>query len=327
MTLRLGLLAASRITEDAVVKPARGIDGVEIVALAARQPDRARQFAERWGVGRACGYDDLIAADDIDAVYIATPAALHRPWTLAALEAGKHVLVEKPLAANADDARVMADAADASGRVVMEAFHCLYHPLFAQMRQVLDGLGAVERVEASFEVAAVNIPPTDIRYDLSLGGGSLMDIGVYPLRWVTWVLGSASVVSARADCPTPGIDGSLSADLVGPDGATASVTSSMIAGGDDWVSSLVVHGSNGVMRVRNPLGPQHGSDLVVETPGARVEHPVSRDATYLHQLRAFRGAVVDGTDYPTTARAGVEVMALIDDCYRAAGMDPRPTWP
>jgi predicted dehydrogenase len=327
MTLRLGLLAASRITEDAVVKPAREIDDVEIVALAARGPDRARQFAERWGVGRACGYEDLINADDVDAVYIATPAALHRPWTLAALEAGKHVLVEKPLAANAADARVMADAADASGLVVMEAFHCLYHPLFTQMRQVLDGLGAVERVEASFEVAAVNIPPTDIRYDLSLGGGSLMDIGVYPLRWATWVLRSASVVAARADCPTAEIDGSLNADLIGPDGATASVTSSMVAAGDDWVSSLVVQGSNGVMRVRNPLAPQHGSELVVETSGARVEHPVSRDATYLHQLRAFRGAVVDGAAYPTTARAGVEVMALIDDCYRAAGMDPRPTWP
>lgn len=327
MTLRLGLLAASRITEDAVVKPAREIDDVEIVALAARQADRAQQFAERWGVGRACGYEDLITADDVDAVYIATPAALHRPWTLAALKAGKHVLVEKPLAANAADARVMADAAAESDRVVMEAFHCFYHPLFTQMRQVLDGLGPVERVEATFEVAAVNIPPSDIRYDLSLGGGSVMDIGVYPLAWVRWVFGELPrVVAAEAHCPVPGIDGEMAIDLAGPGEARASVASSMVAPGRDWVSSLTVRCAGGIMHVKNPLAPQHGSELVVETPGARVEHPVSRDATYLHQLRAFRNAVVDGQPFPTTLTSGVELMELVDDCYRAAGLDPRPSW-
>lgn len=327
MTLRLGLLAASRITEDAVVRPAREIDDVEIVALAARQADRAQQFAERWGVGRACGYEDLITADDIDAVYIATPAALHRPWTLAALKAGKHVLVEKPLAANAADARVMVEAAAGSDRVVMEAFHCFYHPLFAQMRQVLDGLGPVDRIEASFEVAAVNIPPTDIRYDLSLGGGSVMDIGVYPLAWVRWVFGERPrVVAAEAKCAVPQIDGIMAIDLTGPGDAQASVVSSMVAPGRDWVSSLTVRCAGGIMQVRNPLAPQHGAELVVETPGARVEHPVSRDATYLHQLRAFRDAVIDGQPIPTTLTSGVELMELVDDCYRAAGLEPRPSW-
>jgi predicted dehydrogenase len=328
MTLRLGLLAASRITEDAVVKPVRELDGVEVVALAARESDRAQQFADRWGVGRACSYEDLIAADDIDAVYIATPAALHRPWTLAALAAGKHVLIEKPLAANADDARVMAEAAEASGLVAMEAFHCFHHPLFDQIRAALDGLGRVERVEASFEVAAVNIPPTDIRYDLSLGGGSLMDIGVYPLAWVSWVFGTRpTVLAAEASCPVPGIDGSMGIDLAGPDGARGAVVSSMIAAGRDWVSWLAVRCEGGVLQVSNPLAPQHGSELIVETPGSRVEHPVSREPTYLHQLRSFRDAVEDGTPFPTTMAAGVALMESVDDCYRAAGMDPRPAWP
>jgi predicted dehydrogenase len=327
MTLRLGLLAASRITEDAVVRPAREIDDVEIVALAARQSDRAQQFADRWGVGRACGYEDLITADDIDAVYIATPAALHRPWTLAALKAGKHVLVEKPLAANGADARLMGEAAAGSDRVVMEAFHCFYHPLFGQMRQVLEGLGPVERVEASFEVAAVNIPPTDIRYDLTLGGGSVMDIGIYPLAWVRWVFGERPrVVAAEAHCPVAGIDGDMAIDLAGPSGAQASVMSSMVAPGRDWVSSLTVRCDGGIMQVKNPLAPQHGAELVVETPGARVEHPVSRHTTYFHQLRAFRDAVLNGEPFPTTAVAGAELMELVDDCYRAAGLDPRPSW-
>jgi len=326
MTLRLGLLAASRIAKDAVVDPVDEVEDVEIVALAARDPGRGQRFAAQWGVGRACTYAELLAADDVDAVYIGTPAALHRRWTVAAVQAGKHVLVEKPLAANAEDAAMMAAAADASGLVVMEAFHWRYHPLVGQMREILDTLGPIKRVEASFAVAAVHIPTTDIRYDLSLGGGSMMDIGVYPLGWVTWVFGERPrVVSAEAHCDVPEVDSSMVVELEGPGGATATVLSSMVAPGRDRPSSLIVRGERATMLVTNPLAPQFGSTLLVETPVGRTEHPVSRDATYLHQLRAFRNAVVTGTPFPTTVTAGVEIMGLIDDSYRAAGLRPRPS--
>jgi predicted dehydrogenase len=155
-----------------------------------------------------------------------------------------------------------------------------------------------------------------------------MDIGIYPVAWVRWVAGAQpSVVSARAETPLPGVDGRLEADLVFPSGASGHIVASMVERGGEHRSHLVVEGSEGTMRVDNPLAPQHGASLVVERQGSRVEHQVSQDTTYEHQLRAFRDAVVAGVPFPTTADEGVLNMALIDACYRAAGLEPRPTHP
>jgi predicted dehydrogenase len=164
-------------------------------------------------------YEALIDSDEIDAVYVATPASLHREWTIAAIEAGKHVLCEKPLAANAEDAARIADAAADGDVVVMEAFHWRYHPLVTQMQSIFDAgiLGTVEHIDARFEVEASAIPPADIRWDLAIGGGAMMDIGCYPASWVRWAIDGEPVVeAAEAVSPVPDIDGSLRADLSWP---------------------------------------------------------------------------------------------------------------
>src|SRR6266550_158133 len=149
--LRVGVLGAAAIAPHAVVKPAREVPGVTVVGVAARDPARAREFARRHAIPMV--YDDyaaLVAADDLDAVYIPLPNGLHGGWTLRALAAGKHVLCEKPFTANAEEARAVAAAAAGSGRVVMEAFHYRYHPLTERVRQLLaDGvIGTVRHVEA-----------------------------------------------------------------------------------------------------------------------------------------------------------------------------------
>ncbi len=215
--MRIGLLSAARITPLAVVEPARRIDGVDVVAVAARTLERARAAADEWGVERAFGsYEELVESPDVDAIYIATPAALHLRWTLAALAAGKPVLCEKPIAANADEAREMVAAAEAAGLVLMEAFHWRYHPHVGQMRSILDSgrLGTIERVEAIADLTEDIIPRDDIRWDITIGGGALMDIGCYPVHWVRWAVGAEpTVVSAEAECLVPEIDGRLSAEL------------------------------------------------------------------------------------------------------------------
>jgi predicted dehydrogenase len=220
VTLRIGLLAASQIAPSVVVEPARGLDGVEIAAVAARSPRRAQEFAAMWGIPRWFGsYEALLASDAIDAVYVSTPAALHREWSVASIAVGKHVLVEKPLAANAMDAGRLAAAADESDVVVMEAFHWRYHPLAGQMQSILDGddLGDIHYVEAAFEVGEALTSPSNIRYVLELGGGATLDNGVYPLGWCLWVMGQMpQVVGASALCPVPGIDGRLERSCPGP---------------------------------------------------------------------------------------------------------------
>lgn len=330
MTLRLGLVAASRIAQKAVIDPLPDVDGVELVAVGARSLDRAREAADRWGARLAFGsYEELLACDEVDAVYIGTPASLHREWAIAAIEAGKHVLCEKPFAANADDARLIADAARGSHVVVMEAFHWRYHPYAARIREVLDSgeLGRIDRIEAAFDIPDGWIGRDDIRWDLPLGGGATMDLGCYPIQWVRFAAGAEpNVVSAEAVCPVEGVDGSLGAELRWPSGVTGRVHSSMIAPGSTVEAWLRVTGEHGTLTATNPLAPQHGNAMLVVDLGDRVWHePADTSATYFHQLVAFRNAVVDGADFPTTADDGVRNMEIIDACYRAAGLEPRPS--
>ncbi len=340
-SIKIGLLAASRIATSAVVDPVAQVDGVEISAVAARSADRAAEAAQRWGTPRHYGsYQDLIDSD-VDAIYIGTPAALHRRWAVATLEAGKHLLCEKPLASNAADAQIIAEAAAqaaANGVVAMEAFHWRYHPVVDQIRSVLQSgeLGDVERVTTRFDIDDGRIALDDIRWNLSIGGGALMDLGCYNIQWLRFVgevlnLGEPTVESAAAVCPVPGVDGQMEAELRWDAGPTGYLHTSMIADNEGQegrngatVANLVVHGTGGTMTVRNPLAPQKGAELIVENGDGRRIEPVSDSATYYHQMVAFVDAINNGSRFPTTIADGVQNMAIIDACYRAAGLEPRP---
>ena len=129
--LRIGILGAAKIAPAALIKPAQRTGRATVAVVAARDPDKAQKFADKHKIPRiAPTYDALLDDPDIDAVYIPLPNGLHGRWTIAALDAGKHVLCEKPFTANADEARLVAEADAAHhGLVVMEAFHYQYHPL------------------------------------------------------------------------------------------------------------------------------------------------------------------------------------------------------
>ncbi len=329
--IRIGVLAASRIAEKAVVAQVAKVDGVEISAVGARDAGRAADAAARWGAAHSYGsYRELVESEHVDAVYIGTPATLHRPWTLEALAAGKHVLCEKPLAANAADAEVMASAAESTGLVAMEAFHWRYHPYAQQIKDVITSgeIGDVRRIESRFDIGSGGIAEGDIRWQYELGGGALMDLGCYPIQFVRWAAGDdPEVVSASAVCPNDdGVDGQLEAELAWPSlGASGRIHTSMIADFDGAENDLVVTGTNGTLTAVNPLAPQNGASLTVETgDGVRTEE-VADSATYLHQMEAFVDAIANGTPFPTTMRDGVTNMAIIDACYQAAGLDPRPS--
>lgn len=329
--MRLGLLAAARITGPAVVEPAAVVDGVELRAVAARATERARDRAAEWGVPVVHdSYEALVGDPDIDAVYVATPAALHRRWTLAAIAAGKDVLCEKPLAANAVEAREMITAAEAADRILMEGFHWRYHPLVDRLRQLLDdgGLGPIRHVHGAFCLPDGHVAPGDIRWDLELGGGALMDLGCYPLQWVRWVTGAEPrVVSAAATCPVPDVDGRLTAELAWDDGPTGSIECSMVA--DRYDAHLEVVGEHATLHVTNPLAPQRGAKVELRQGGEVTDVPVpaADTTTYQHQLVEFRDAVASRVPPFTSGPDSVATMELIDACYRAAGLRPRPSLP
>ena len=327
--LRIGIVSAAQIAPAALVIPAALNPEVEITAIAARDRMRAEEFARAHGIANVLDtYDDLCSSDLVDAVYIATPATLHREWTVKALAAGKHVLCEKPIGANADDARAMVDAGRKSGLVMMEAFHWRYHPMAEMIRRIVDEeLGRLTHIEASFTIG--HIPDSDIRFELALGGGALMDLGVYPLQWVRFVAGDPAeptVLSAHAAHVRGLIDVEIEANLLFRDNCSARIHCSMVSG-VPFAASLRVEGERGSLHVTNPLAPQMGNDLHVVSAAGERHETAPRTTTYSHQLAAFVGAVQRGIPTPTGGADSVAMMLTVDAIYTAAGLGPRPSWP
>ena len=191
LPLRIGTLGAARITPMALLRPARQVPEATVVAVAARDAQRAGKFATKHRIANVhTSYEAMIADPNLEAIYNPLPNSHHCLWTIKALEAGKHVLCEKPLAANAADAQRMADAAASSGRVLMEAFHWRYHPLAARMREIVDSgeLGKIRHIETHFCIPLWI--PGDIRFRLDLAGGATMDTGCYAISILRFLAGA-----------------------------------------------------------------------------------------------------------------------------------------
>jgi predicted dehydrogenase len=322
--LRIGVLGAARIAPAALINPAKASSGVEVAAIAARDPERAGEFADKHGIKIVHkGYGDLIADPSIDAVYNPLPNGLHGRWTMAALVAGKHVLCEKPFASNASEARTVAKAARESGLVVMEAFHYRYHPLFQRAVEIVQSgeLGTVQRIETAL---CFPLPKfSDIRYRFDLGGGATMDAGCYAIHMARSLGGSEpEVVAAKAKLRTPNVDRAMTAELRFEGGHTARVKCSM------WSSSLLrisakAVGDEGELRLLNPLGPQVWHRLTVRANGSKRIERFERRSTYENQLDAFTAAVLRGGPVLTPPEDSIANMTVIDAVYAAAGLPPR----
>ena len=325
MPFRIGVLGAAAIAPAALLDPAREDPDVEVVAVAARDQERARDFAEEHGIPRVhATYDELVSDPELDAVYNPLPAGLHGRWTLAALAEGKHVLCEKPFAANAEEAEQVAAVARTSGLVVMEAFHYRYHALTERMLEVIASgrLGRVKRIDTFFRARLRD--RGDIRWDWGLAGGATMDIGCYPIHLLRTLAGAEpTVVSATAQERSPGVDRWLRAELALPGGATGSISGSMLSRRPRASGGRVV-GTAGIMDVTGFLAPQSGHRLVIRDRSGRWSGTVPRTpSTYAAQLRVFADAVLRGETFPTGVDDAVANMRAIDACYAAAGLPRR----
>jgi predicted dehydrogenase len=324
--LRIGILGAARIVPPALVRPAKDVPEVDVLAIAARDPTRARAFARRHGIARVHeSYAALIADPDVDAIYNPLPNSLHCEWTIRALEARKHVLCEKPIASNAGEAQRMAEAAARTGRVLMEAFHYRYHPLADRMIGVArDGtLGRVQRIEAN--LCALLPLPGDIRYRFDLAGGATMDMGAYCVHMVRHIAGDEPVVTrAEARLSSPRVDRYMEAELAFADGRTGRVRCSLFSTTVLDISVRVV-GDRGELRVFNPVAPQLYHRLSIRSEQGKTVERVDRRPTYEHQLRAFARAVAGGPPPLTGPADSIANMRVIDAIYEKAGLPLRGT--
>lgn len=327
-TLRVGILGAGSIAERAMVEPSHEVDGVTVVAIGARDPERAHAFAERLGLPKSGDYASVLSDPDIDLIYLALPPVVHAEWGTQALAAGKHVLCEKPLSANGTTAARIADAATAAERRAFVGFHYRLHGFTRRLLEVIASgvLGEVERVDVDFSIPHFVVKPGNIRLDGDLAGGAVMDVGCYAADLIRAAWGEPVVESATAVLydEDPRIDLQTDAVLRLPSGAPAYVRASFI-GDDTGAMSLDVTGSAARLEATSVIVPQWGATLRV-TAGDEVlvdEKAADGENSYVRQLEHLAAVLSDGSPSILDAERGVGTMRVVDDIYRAAGLQPR----
>ncbi|KAI0707130.1 NAD binding Rossmann fold oxidoreductase [Earliella scabrosa] len=201
--LRIGILSTANINSAAIINPANSHGGVIISAVASRNLEQAQKYAKQYDIPKAYGsYEELLKEPGIDAVYIGLPNGMHGTWAKKALNAGKHVLLEKPFTANADEARSLVQLAVEKKLILVEAFHWQFHPAAHSLKALLDSgkYGPILRTYARMTTPQGSIPRSDVRWQYALAGGSLMDM-TYVISSTRYFLGAGTpreVVEAKA---------------------------------------------------------------------------------------------------------------------------------
>ena len=297
--VRWGILGVAKIAMKAFVPGIAGAANAELVAVASRDGDKAAAAAAEIGIDRSYGsYAELLADPDVDAVYNPMPNHLHAEWSIKAMEAGKHVLCEKPLAMNAAVAEEMAAASERTGKLLMEAFMYRFHPQWQTVRQLIaDGrIGTVQAVRSWFHYPPN--PKTNVRYVPEYGGGGLLDVGCYCIDSARMIFGEDPVAATgrlTIDDET-GVD-VLAAGLLEFSTGYAVFTAGME---QDLAQQVHITGTEGqiaVPRAFNPW-PDRPSVVVLRRPDGdeTVEIPVTNQFTL--EIEAFSQAVLDGAAEP-----------------------------
>ncbi len=324
MMFRWGVLSTAKIAREQVIPAIVEADNGVLSAIASRDADRARAVALRFGAPHAFGsYEEMLASDTIDGVYIPLPTSQHVEWAIRAAEAGKHVLVEKPLALKAGDIEAVIEARDRTGVLISEAFMVMHHPQWLKVRELVRGgaIGRLRHVQGAF--AYHNVDPHNMRNQPELGGGALPDIGVYPTVTTRFVTGAEPIrvqASVERD-PTFGTDiyASMRADF-GTFELSFYVSTQLAAR-----QSMVFHGDAGFIEIAAPFnagGYDHHRVTLHDRDHAQAQ--VFRfPGTQQYRLQAQNFArAARGEDAPVfTLEDSVKNQKLIDAIYRAGEKD------
>jgi predicted dehydrogenase len=319
-----GILGTANIGIKRVI-PAilAGKQGV-VGAVASRNAERAREVAARFGIARSYGsYQALLDDPQIEAIYNPLPNHLHVEWTVKALEAGKHVLCEKPIALNATEAQSIVAARDRSGKRVIEAFMVRFHPQWHRVRSLVrDGrIGKVRALQSAFTFPVTS--PDNVRNRFEYGGGALYDVGCYPIVTARYILGTEPerVIALLDRDPTLGIDRVTSGLVAFPGGEQLLLTSALQLA---LYQRVVVLGTQGRIELPVPFTPpkEHGCRIVIDSgasldgSSAVVEEFAPVDQYELQcdfAAAAFRNASTQ--EFPI--EDAISNMRVIDALYRS----------
>lgn len=323
MSVRWGIVGPGRIASK-VVADFPHVSGAEVVAVASRSAERARAFADEHGIARSHGsYRAIVDDDEVDVLYIATPHPQHRAVALAALRAGKAVLVEKAFTVTPAATREIVAVARETGRFAMEAMWTRFQPAVVALRELVAGgaIGDVRSVQADLG-AQHPTDPADRFYNPAIGGGALFDVGVYPISFAQMVLGTPETVLAHGALAATGVDVEEAVLLGWAGGRSASLLASLrcatpgtarVVGTEGWIDVPPrFHHPHSITLCRNGSEPRR-----IDAP------PVG--AGYSHELREVTEAVADGRTESTVMPLDdtVDVQEVMARVAAQLGMVPQ----
>ncbi|KAJ6456116.1 NAD(P)-binding protein [Mycena sanguinolenta] len=345
--LKFGVLGAAAIAPSALIAPVKSHPEAVVYAVAARSKDRAAAFAKTHGIekvfGGPNGYQELIDDPEIDAIYNPLPNGLHYEWTMKALAAGKHVLLEKPAANTSEETRKMFELAEAKGLVLLEAYHYRFHPVALRVKAIIESgeLGAVKSTSTTLAVPSGIMKADDIRFNYDLGGGALMDMGCYTINAMRYFAGAdpTSVLSVKHELRTPQVDRKTVATFALPGSITSTIVCDLSVPPTLKVIPVMpnlnahIECEKGEIKVMNYIMPTQYHSITVTAGGkSRVEKAYTLPdlgepwwASYRYQLEAFVNKVKGRTPHTwVTKEDSIKNMEVIESVYAKSGLGSRP---
>jgi predicted dehydrogenase len=310
--LRWGILGVARNNKRVLPAFAKSTHA-EVRAIASRSLERARSAAAVAVIPTAYGsYEQLLNDPDIDAIYNPLPNSLHAEWTMRAAEHGKHVLCEKPLAPTAAEAQKVVDVCQAKGVLLMDGFAWPHHPRTVRLRQLLDSqrLGEVRRVTAAFTFPMSPLDPANIRLRPELGGGSLLDVGCYPVYAIRWAFGMEPVRVYASAAFQHGVDTEMSGTLWFADGRVGAFDCGFTLPRRGW---LEIAATEGVVSIPEMWQPCRCAKFTVQPrAGAAEEFTVEGENQVHHMIECFTRAVLDRQPVAPRPEEAVQTLQVLD---------------
>ena len=320
--VRWGVLGYARIAREQVIPAIVRAGNSEFHAIASRQEQNLAACVNNFSCPKAyASYDELLADPEVQAVYIPLPNALHLEWTLKAARHGKHILCEKPLALNATECRAMIEECAAHRVKLMEAFMYRYTDRTRKVQGILASgvLGEIKYINSCYRFLLTRDP--DVRLEADLGGGSLYDVGCYPVNFLGVVTGCAPTSIKAEAVLSNGVDLLFSAILKYPHGIVANLNSGFNAFGR--VFSEII-GTKGILEIPDTFLGSAGSILLTTADGRR-EIPVSESDRYLLEIEDFAGAILTDHQPLVSPEESCRNMEIIDRLRESIRQDQAAT--
>ena len=319
--MKWGILGCAAIAERAVIPAIHQSEWNEVFAVASRNRDKARDYASVNNIPHYYdSYEALLNDESIDAVYIPLPNHLHKQWTIKAMEAGKHVLCEKPITLTASEAEEIAAVSKRTGKLAVEAFMYRYQARFSIVRSLIDKgeIGDIRLFKGSFTFNSSS-KTEDVRYVKEWGGGSLYDVGCYPISAARLLLQAEPIAATMQGLFSDtygGVDMFASGLLEFPNQTAALIDCGMWAA---FRNEIELIGTEGVIKIPHAFVPSNDDEtaIYVEKNGETIRHAAPYINSYILQVDTFAKAVRLGEAIPYTIEDAILNMKVIDAALKS----------